>query len=110
MISFKEFFYEHVNPHHMRDSRLTNRHGAPRDGEMQGTNIVAKRYKKNDPNFNQNRVQKTGPISQGEALKLIGKHKLNHAELNVPKRLGKRPFTLHKLRNGGYVVQKINKP
>ena len=94
----------------MRDSRLTNRHGAPRDGEMQGTNIVAKRYKKNDPNFNQNRVQKTGPISQGEALKLIGKHKLNHAELNVPKRLGKRPFTLHKLRNGGYVVQKINKP
>jgi hypothetical protein len=51
-----------------------------------------------------------GPISQGEALMLIGKHKLNHAELNVPKQLGKRPFTLHKLQNGGYVVQKINKP
>lgn len=107
MVSFKEYFYEHVNPHHMRDSRLYTRTGAPRDGKMQGTSIVAKRYKKNDANYNQNKSQKTGAISNDEAFKLISIHGLNAQELNQPKRLGKRPFTLQKL-DTGFVVNKIS--
>jgi hypothetical protein len=107
MVSFKEFFYEQVNPHHMRDSRLTSRFGSLRNGKMQGVNIVANRYKKNDPNYNQNKLQKTGLISNGEAQMIIGKHKLNPQELHTPKRLGKRPYTIQKVQTG-YVINKIN--
>lgn len=105
MVSFKEFFYEQVNPHHMRDSRLTSRIGSHRDGKMQGVNIVAKRYKKSDPNYNQNKSQKTGPISFAEAQMIIGKHKLNPQELHVPKRLGKRPYTIQKVETG-YIINR----
>ena len=106
MVSFKEYFYEQVNPHHMRDSRLF-RTGAPRDGKNTGVNMVAKRYSPNDPNYNQNKLQKTGAISNKEAFDLISKHGLNVAELKTPKRLGKRPFTLQKLATG-FVVNKIS--
>ena len=90
----------------MRDSRLTSRFGAPRDGKLQGVNIVAKRYKKNDANYNKNKLQKVGGISNGEAHELIIKHKINPNELHIPKRLGKRPFTLQKI-NTGYILNKI---
>jgi hypothetical protein len=106
MVSFKEYFYEHVNPHHMRDSRFF-RTGAPRDGKNTGVNMVAKRYNPNDANYNQNKTQKTGAISNSEAFDLISKHKLNPQELNTPKQLGKRPFTLQKLPTG-FVVNKIS--
>lgn len=109
MVSFKEYFYENVNPHHMRDSRLYTRTGAPRDGKMQGTSIVAKRYKKNDANFDQNKSQKTGPISNDEAYSLISKHGLNSQELNQPKRLGKRPYYIQKSPTG-YIINKISQP
>jgi hypothetical protein len=107
MVSFEEYFYENVNPHHMRDSRLYTRTGAPRDGRNQGTHMVAKRYKKNDPNFDQNSPQKTGPISNGEAFDLISKHGLNPQDLHQPKQLGKRPFVLQKLPTG-FVINKIS--
>jgi hypothetical protein len=106
MVSFKEYFYEQVNPHHMRDSRLF-RTGAPRDGKNTGVNMVAKRYSPNDANYNQNKSQKTGAISNDEAFKLISIHGLNAQELNQPKRLGKRPFTIQKL-DTGFVVNKIS--
>jgi hypothetical protein len=106
MVSFEEYFYEHVNPHHMRNSRFF-RTGAPRDGKNTGVNMVAKRYSKNDANYNQNKSQKTGAISNAEAFDLISKHELNAEELNTPKQLGKRPFTLQKLPTG-FVVNKIS--
>lgn len=106
MVSFKEYFYENVNPHHMRDSRLYTRIGDQRDGKDTGVNMVAKRYSPNDPNYDQNNSQKTGPISNQEAFDLISKHGLNPQELNQPKQLGKRPFTLQKLPTG-FVVNKI---
>ena len=90
----------------MRDSRFF-RTGAPRDGKNTGVNMVAKRYNPNDANYNQNKTQKTGAISNSEAFDLISKHKLNPQELNTPKQLGKRPFTLQKLPTG-FVVNKIS--
>jgi hypothetical protein len=107
MVSFKEYFYEHVNPHHMRSSRMYTRTGAPRDGKDTGVNMVAGMYSPEDPNYDQDKSQKTGAISNAEAFELISKHGLNAGELNTPKRLGKRDFTLQKLPTG-FVVNKIS--
>lgn len=91
----------------MRDSRLYTRTGAPRDGKDTGVNMVAGRYSQNDANYDQNKSQKTGSISNQEAFDLISKHGLNPQELNQPKQLGKRPYTLQKLPTG-FVINKIS--
>jgi hypothetical protein len=107
MVSFKEYFYEQVNPHHMRNSRLF-RTGAPRDGKNTGVNMVAKRYNPNDANYDKNKTRKTGVISNGEAIKYINEFGFNQYELNQPKRLGKSPFTLQKLETGVFEVKRIS--
>lgn len=110
MVSFKEYFYEHVNPHHLRLSRLSSRTGAPRNGKNTGINMVPSVHRPNvelNPNYDQNKSQKTGAISNAEAFDLISKHGLNAQELKQPKQLGKRPFTLQKLPTG-FVVNRIS--
>lgn len=91
----------------MRSSRMYTRTGAPRDGKDTGVNMVARRYDPKDPNYDQNKSQKTGSISNAEAFDLISKHGLNPQELNQPKQLGKRPITLQKLPTG-FVINKLS--
>lgn len=114
MISFKEFFLEYtdlsnktINPHHRNLTRLTKRFGKiKRDGKPEGTNIMAKRYKPNDPNYNQNLKETEGVISPNEAEELIAKHGIDKNDLSTPKRLGKRPFTIQQI-NGKYIRKRI---
>jgi hypothetical protein len=106
MISFKEFFLEYTNPHHRTDRRLTNRFGGYRNGNPEGTNIIANQYKPNDPNFDQNSKETVGVISPDEAEELIAKHGIDRNDLATPKRLGKRPFTLQQV-NGKYIRNRI---
>ena len=98
MISFKEFYLLEIHS-------LTNRMGQTRtrkDGTVYntGVNLVAKRKKINDHNYDQNKAQKTGNISNAEAEKYIEEYNLNRNKLNVPSRLGKRPFTIQKTETG----------
>jgi hypothetical protein len=112
MISFKEFFLEFYNngkigPHHRSSKSLysinTRGNNFTRNGEgLENANIIAKRYNPNDPNYNQNKNQKTGPISNNEASELISKHNIK----SFPARLGKRPFMLIQTPTG-YSIQRI---
>jgi len=106
MIIFKEFFVEFhnlTNPHH-RNRSLTRGNEFTRDGQYLGkANMIADRYKINNANYDQNKNQKTGPISNNEAEELISKHNIK----SFPARLGKRPFMLIKTPTG-YSIQKIN--
>lgn len=113
MISFKEFFLEYtdlsnktIEPHHRKASRLTNRFGGLKNGKSEGTNIMANRYKPEDPNFDQNLRETEGVISPDEAEELIVKHGIDRNDLSIPKRLGKRPFTLQQI-NGTYIRKRI---
>lgn len=114
MISFKEFFLEYtdlsnktIEPHHRKARRLTNRFGKiKKDGKSEGSNIMAGRYKPNNPNYNQNLKETEGVISPDEAEKLIIKHGIDRNDLSTPKRLGKRPFTLQQI-NGTYIRKRI---
>lgn len=112
MISFKEFYLEHImikgvktNPHYRGDARANalNRGNVVIDGKVGGSNIIGSRYENpKDPNFDKNRVQKTGLISNDEAEEYIITHNIK----SFPARLGKRPFMLSKTPNG-FVIQKI---
>ena len=112
MISFKEFFLEFYDngksgPHHRSKTNLysinTRGNGFNRRGDkLQSGNLIANRYKKNDANYDQNKNQKTGIISNSEAEELISKHNIKI----FPARLGKRPFMLHKTPTG-YSIQEI---
>lgn len=111
-MTFKEFFLEFHNngksgPHHRSFKNLhsisTRGNNFSRNGEnLEKANMMADRYKPNDRNYDQNKNQKTGPISNDEAMELISKHNIS----NFPARLGKRPFMLIKTPTG-YSIQKI---
>lgn len=104
MISFKEFYLKEIHS-------LTNRMGQTRtrpDGTVYntGVNLVAKRKKVGDHNYDQNKTQKTGVITKQEAEEYIQKHNLNRNKLNVPTRLGKRPFTIQQTETG-FIIKPI---
>lgn len=111
-MTFKEFFLEFYNngksgPHHRSFKNLysinTRGNNLSRNGKnLEKANIIADRYKPNDPNYNQNEKQKTGPISNKEATELISKHNIK----SFPAKLGKRPFMLIQTPTG-YSIQKI---
>jgi hypothetical protein len=102
MESFKTFFKspsntsrksnKPVTPHHTTDKRVADRGLGFRNGQEQGLNFKADRWKIGTHNYDQNANQHTGPISDDIAKKLAEKHNidLNH----LPARLGKRPFKL----------------
>jgi len=97
---------EYTNRQQRNLSRLANRIGGYRNGNLQGTNIIPNRYKQEDPNFDQNSKETVGVISPDEAEELIAKHNINKNDLATPKRLGKRPFTLQQV-NGNYIRKRI---
>lgn len=116
MISFKEFFLEFYDLKHNSNGRSgsdfrrrMNRDGGvsrgnnPRNGQLSSANLMPNRYKVGNHNYDQNKVQKTGVISNAEAEELISKHNIKR----FPAKLGKRPFMLHKTPTG-YSVQEIN--
>lgn len=112
MITFKEFFLEFYNngksgPHHRSFRNLysinTRGNNFSRNGEnLEKASTVADRYKPNSSNYDQNKNQKTGIITDQEAQELISKHNIS----NFPAQLGKRPFILIKTPTG-YSIQKI---
>lgn len=104
MISFNEFYLLEIHS-------ITNRMGQPRtrkDGTVYntGTNLVANNKKVGDHNHDQNKTQEVGIIPNAKAEKYIQDYNLNRNKLNVPTRLGKRPFTIQKTETG-FVINRI---
>jgi hypothetical protein len=103
MMTFEQYFYEGVGPHHRTITRLTKRGTNPESG----VNIIANIYKKGDPNYKE-KIQ-LGPISKIKLKELVSKYNLNIAELNNNKegvRLRKRPFKIKRTETG-YTIEKI---
>jgi hypothetical protein len=98
------------NPQHTTLKRVADRgigfRSNENGGSEEGLNFVADRYKEGDHNFDQNKNQYVGPISNEIAFKLCKKHKIDLRKL--PSQLGKRPFQLVGCANK-YKIERINK-
>jgi hypothetical protein len=115
MESFTSFFFnkgkkkkygETKNPHHTTDKRIADRGIGFRDGKEQGINFVANKYKEGNHNYDKNKNQHVGPISNEIAFKLCKKHNIDLRHL--PKQLGKRPFKLAGS-NGNFRIDRIER-
>jgi hypothetical protein len=106
----KKKYGQTKKPHHTTVRRITNRgiefRSNDEGGQEEGLNFIANRYKEGDHNYDQNKNQHTGPITNEIAFKLCKKHNIDLRHL--PKQLGKRPFELAGCLNN-YRIQKINK-
>jgi uncharacterized protein YqfB (UPF0267 family) len=102
MITFEQFFYESIKPHHRTIRRITQR-GTDPENKM---NIVANRYKKGDPNYKE-KIE-VGPISRVKLKELVGKYNLNISELYKSKngvRLRKRPYKVIRTKTGFSIIK-----
>lgn len=112
MESFSTFYYESIvteetslitNPHHRTDSRLITR-GLNITG---GSNIIANRYKKGDPNYKEKLP--VGPIGLPTAYGIISKYGLNKDTVDSSPtgvQLRKSNYLILKTKSG-YVIRKV---